>query len=162
MEENTLAIQSGLRTEIAEGFMSKLKDVFTESYIEVPESKVDLVDELSESVEELETALNTVTGKSIEMQEELEVLKRDAIIREAAEGLAETQVEKLKSLVSDIDFDSEEIFSEKVATVKESYFTKKVADVVAIDEDVTEDAEGIEITSGTMAQYLSAMQKTNK
>jgi len=142
--------------------MSKLKDVFTESYIEVPESKVDLVDELSESVEELETALNTVTGKSIEMQEELEVLKRDAIIREAAEGLAETQVEKLKSLVSDIDFDSEEIFSEKVATVKESYFTKKVADVVAIDEDVTEDADGIEITSGAMAQYLSAMQKTNK
>ena len=162
MEENTLAIQSGLRTEIAEGFMSKLKDVFTESYIEVPESKVDLVDELSESVEELEEALNTVTGKSIEMQEELEVLKRDAIIREAAEGLAETQVEKLKSLVSDIDFDSEEIFSEKVATVKESYFTKKVADVVAIDEDVTDDAEGIEITSGVMAQYLSAMQKTNK
>ena len=82
MEENKLAVQSGLRTEIAEKFMNNLKDLFIESYIEVPESKVDLVDELAENVEELENALNETTAKNISMQEELEVLKRDAIIRE--------------------------------------------------------------------------------
>jgi len=125
MEENQVAIQSGLRTEIAEKFMNSLKDLFTESYIEVPESKVDLVDELANEVSELEEALNNTVAKSISMQEELEVLKRDAIIREASEGLAATQVEKLKGLVEDIDFDNEETFAAKVATVKESYFTKK-------------------------------------
>ena len=161
MEENKLAVQSGLRTEIAEKFMNSLKDLFTESYIEVPESKVDLVDELAENVEELENALNETTAKNISMQEELEVLKRDAIIREHSSDLAETQVEKLKDLVEDIDFDDAETFAQKVATVKESYFTKKVTESAEIvEEDDT--GEGIVEASGTMAQYLTAIQKTNK
>jgi hypothetical protein len=161
MEENKLAVQSGLRTEIAEKFMNNLKDLFTESYIEVPESKVDLVDELAENVEELENALNETTAKNISMQEELEVLKRDAIIREHSSDLAETQVEKLKDLVEDIDFDDAETFAQKVATVKESYFTKKVTESAEIvEEDDT--GEGIVEASGTMAQYLTAIQKTNK
>jgi len=161
MEENKLAVQSGLRTEIAEKFMNNLKDLFTESYIEVPESKVDLVDELAENVEELENTLNETTAKNISMQEELEVLKRDAIIREHSSDLAETQVEKLKDLVEDIDFDDAETFAQKVATVKESYFTKKVTESAEIvEEDDT--GEGIVEASGTMAQYLTAIQKTNK
>ena len=90
MEDNKVAVESGLRTEIAEKFMTSLKDLFTESYIEVPESKVDLVDELAAEVEELEEAHNTAVAQTLAMQEELEVLKRDAIIREAAEGLAAT------------------------------------------------------------------------
>jgi len=160
MEENKLAVQSGLRTEIAEKFMNSLRDLFTESYIEVPESKVDLVDELAEEVQELEAALNETTGKAISMQEELEVLKRDKIIREHASGLAETQIEKLKDLVEDMDFESEEAFSAKVATVKESYFTKKVTESADIEEEDGDDTPVVE--SSTMAQYLSAIQKTNK
>jgi len=160
MEENQVAIQSGLRTEIAEKFMNSLKDLFTESYIEVPESKVDLVDELANEVSELEEALNNTVAKSISMQEELEVLKRDAIIREASEGLAATQVEKLKGLVEDIDFDNEETFAAKVATVKESYFTKKVIESADIEEE--DNGESIVETSSVMAQYLTAIQKTNK
>lgn len=160
MEENQVAIQSGLRTEIAEKFMNSLKDLFTESYIEVPESKVDLVDELASEVSELEEALNNTVAKSISMQEELEVLKRDAIIREASEGLAATQVEKLKGLVEDIDFDNEETFAAKVATVKESYFTKKVIESADIEEE--DNGESIVETSSVMAQYLTAIQKTNK
>jgi hypothetical protein len=160
MEENKLAVQSGLRTEIAEKFMNSLKDLFTESYIEVPESKVDLVDELAEEVQELEAALNETTGKAISMQEELEVLKRDKIIREHASGLAETQIEKLKDLVEDMDFESEEAFSAKVATVKESYFTKKVTESADIEEEDGDDTPVVE--SSNMAQYLSAIQKTNK
>jgi hypothetical protein len=161
MEENKLAVQSGLRTEIAEKFMNNLKDLFIESYIEVPESKVDLVDELAENVEELENALNETTAKNISMQEELEVLKRDAIIREHSSGLAETQVEKLKGLVEDIDFDDAESFAAKVKTVKESYFTKKVTEAADIVEE-DDNGETIVQASGAMAQYLTAIQKTNK
>lgn len=160
MEENKLAVQSGLRTEIAEKFMNSLKDLFTESYIEVPESKVDLVDELAEEVQELEAALNETTGKAISMQEELEMYKRDAIVREHASGLAETQIEKLKDLVGDMDFESEEAFATKVATVKESYFTKKVTESADIEEEDGDDTPVVE--SSNMAQYLSAIQKTNK
>jgi len=162
MEDNALAIQSGLRTEIAEKFMDKLKDLFTESYIEVPEAKVDLVDELAAEVEELEEAHNQAIAKTLQMQEELETLKRDAIIAEAADGLAATQVEKLKKLAEDVDFESEETFAEKVATIKESYFTKKSAESADIEEDVTDGDNIIEATSDTMAQYLSAIQRTNK
>jgi len=159
MEENKLAIQTGLRTEIAEEFMNKLKDLFTESYIEVPEGKVDLVDELAETVEELEEKLNKTTGEAIAMAEELESYKRDAIIREASRDLADTQVEKLKALVEDIDFDSEETFAKKVATVKESYFNKKTSTESA-DFDTDESDDDIVETSGSMNQYLAALRKT--
>jgi hypothetical protein len=159
MEENQVAIQSGLRTEIAETFMEKMKDLFTESYIDVPESKVDLVDELAEQVEELETRLNETTQKVIDTSEELEVYKRETIIRESARDLAETQVEKLKSLVEGIDFESEEQFAEKVATVKESYFTKKVTGDEEV-EAIVEDADQTVELSSSMDSYLAAIRKT--
>lgn len=157
MEENKLAVQTGLRTEIAEGFMNNLKDLFTESYIDVPESKVDLVDELAETVDELEEKLNDQTGKSIAMAEELENYKREAIIREAARDLADTQIEKLNRLVADVDFESEEQFAEKVATVKESYFNKKA--VTGTTDLVEEDDTDVVETSGSMGQYLSAIKR---
>ena len=160
MEENKLAVQSGLRTEIAENFMDKLKDVFTESYIDVPETKVDLVDELSETVDELEEKLNGQTAKSIAMAEELETYKRDAIIREAARGLADTQADKLNKLVSDIDYEDDESFAQKVATVKESYFNKPAVGSVDILEESDEDGNAIEV-SGSMSAYLSAIRKTS-
>ena len=160
MEENKLAIQNGLRTEIAEDFMNKLKDLFTESYIEVPEGKTDMVDELATQVEDLESKLNETTEQAIEQAVELENLKKDAIIREHSKDLADTQVEKLKSLVGDVDFEDEETFTSKVATVKESYFTKNTTtnsgEVIAEDEEApTVQAEG------SMASYLSAIKKTN-
>ena len=162
MEDNKLAVQTGLRTEIAETFMNSLKDLFTESYIEVPESKVDLVDELAGQVEELEAASNEAITKQMEMQEELETLKRDKVIAEASEGLAATQVEKLKKLAEDVDFESEETFAEKVNTIKESYFTKKTTESADIEEAVEDGDAVVEATSDMMAQYLSAIQKTNK
>ena len=162
MEENKLAVQTGLRTEIAENFMNSLKDLFTESYITVPEEKADLVDELAETVDELETRLDETTGKAIAMAEELETYKRNAIIAEASKDLADTQVEKLKALVDDIDFDNEEAFESKVATVKESYFDKKPTTVTeAADFDSEDDDETVEV-SGSMAQYLTALKTTGK
>ena len=161
MEDNKVAIQNGLRTEIAENFMNSLKDLFVESYVEVPEGKVDLVDELAAANEELEESFNTAVAKSIALSEELETLKRAAIIREAARDLAETQVEKLNSLVEDIDFDDEETFAQKVATVKEAYFTKKTAES-AIAEEVEDSSEDAIETSDVMAQYIQAIRKSSK
>jgi len=160
MEENKLAIQTGLRTEIAEGFMGKLKDLFEESYIEVPESKVDLVDGLAEQVEELEGKLNEQTGKMIEMSEELDLFKRYEVIREASRDLAQTEVEKLTSLVKDIEFSSEEAFAEKVAIVKESYFKKEKSATSIIESEETD--EETQEVSDTMALYLNAIRKASK
>jgi rRNA-processing protein FCF1 len=160
MEGNKLAIQTGLRAEIAEGFMNGLKDLFIENYIEVPESKVDLVDDLAEQVEDLEEKLNKSTAQAMEVSEELETLKRDAIIREAAKDLAETQVEKLKTLAGDIDYVSEEAFTTKVATIKESYFTKPTAETVT--EEVEDEGDSIVDTSDTMSRYVTAIKQASK
>lgn len=161
MEDNKVAIQSGLRAEIAEGFMDKLKDVFTESYVEVPESKIDLVDELATANEELEEQFNEATANSMKLAEELEGYKREAVIREAARDLAETQVEKLKSLAEGVEFESEEAFATKVATLKESYFAKKPSTPA---EEITEDAGDteVEVNSAVMEQYLTAIRKSQK
>lgn len=162
MEENKLAVQQGLRTEIAEEFMGKLKDLFTESYIEVPESKVDLVDELAEQVAELEEQLNATTENAILMSEELENYQRNEIIREHSGDLAETQIEKLKSLVESLDFEDAESFSGKVKTVKESYFNKKNVADGGVVEELEEDTDDAVETSGATSQYLSALRRFNQ
>lgn len=159
MEDNKLAIQSGLRAEIAETFMAKLKDLFVESYVEVPESKVDLVDELATANEELEEKFNEAIAANIALTEEIEGYKRDAIIREASTGLAETQIAKLASLVENIDFEDEETFAAKVKTIKESYFKKKTAESTIVEE--TEEATTQEVSS-PMAQYLAAIRRNSK
>ena len=161
MKENELQVENGLRTEIAEGFMSKLKDLFSESYIEVPESKVDLVDELAEQVEELESKLNETTQTVIDQSGELEEMKKEEIIRESSSDLADTQVEKLKTLVNDLDFEDAEKFAEKVKTVKEAHFSNEPS---GSDEIISEETEGesdelIESNS-SMDRYVSTLRKT--
>ena len=160
MEENQLAIQSGLRTEIAEGFMDGMRDLFVESYVEVPESKVDLVDELAEQVTELEEKLNSTTGDAISLAEELETYKRDTIIAEASRDLADTQAEKLRELVETVDFENEESFTKKINTVKESYFSKEIPE--QIEESVSEEADEEVEVSSSMNNYLDALRKTSK
>ena len=164
MEENKLAIEAGLRTEIAEGFMNGMRDLFVESYVEVPETKVDLVDDLAEQVSELEEKLNATTGDAISLAEELETYKRNTIIAEASRGLADTQAEKLAELLSNVDFETEETFITKVNTVKESYFSKEIPE--QLEESVstlTEDTEQEEVeVSSSMEVYLNALRKTSK
>lgn len=160
MKENEVAIETGLRTEIAEDFMSSLRNLFEESYIQVPESKVDLVDELAEQVSELEEKLNAQTQSAIELSVQLENAQRDAIIRESSRDLADTEVEKLESLVSSLEFEDEASFTQKVKTVKESYFNKKTSTEV---EEIEEDWETPAIADDTvMARYLQAIKKTTK
>ena len=160
MKENEVAIHNGLRTEIAEEFMDKLQALFTESYITVPDSKVDLVDDLSEQNSSLEEKLNEQTEAMIAMKEELETYKRYEVIREAARGLAETEVEKLVKLSEDIDFVSEEVFAGKVATIKEAYFKKAAKPTESIVESVEEtETDEVEL-SGPMAAYIQAIRKS--
>jgi len=164
MTENKLAIQQGLRTEIAENFMNGMKDLFVESYIEVPEAKVNLVDDLAETNSELEEQLNDAIGHAISLNEELEQYKRESIIREHSRDLAETQVERLKSLVEDIDFDDESTFEMKVKTVKESYFKKsKTTSNANITEsfDDTDEDDTVE-SSPVMQSYLNAIRNSKR
>jgi hypothetical protein len=163
MEDNKLAIQSGLRTEVAEGFMNKLKDLFVESYVDVPESKVDLVDELATAHEELEESYNDAVAKAIDIAEELETYKRKDIIREASRDLAETQVEKLTSLAESVEFESEEAFAAKVATLKESYFKQeKTATSLIAEESEDDTADDAVEVDAMMESYLKALRKTTK
>ena len=157
MEENKLAIESGLRTEISESFMKQLHTVFSEHYIEVPESKIDLVDELATQKDELEEQVNTAVADNVALKAEVEKLQRAAIVTEASTGLSEAQAEKLAGLAKDIDADDSEAFAEKVAQIKESYFKAKVTtqEEEVIEEGTENDVE----VSGSMATYLAALNK---
>ena len=141
--------------------MNNLKGLFTESYIEVPESKVDLVDDLSDQVAELEEQLNKQTEQSMDQALELEYLKRESVIREAAKGLAETQVEKLVDLSENVDFEDEESFKNKIETLKENYFKTKTQSVSEDEVEEDNNAQPAE-TSSSMNVYLDAIRKTDK
>ena len=164
MEENRVAIQSGLRTEIAENFMESLKGLFVESYVDVPESKVDLVDDLADQVAELEESLYDTTANAIELSEEVELLKRHAIISEAVHDLADTQVEKFETLVEDLDFEDEDTFAQKVSTIKESYFARTASgstSTESLEESYGEEEVLREEATPSMERYLSAIRKSN-
>jgi hypothetical protein len=157
MEDNKLAVETGLRTEISESFMKQLHQVFNEHYIEVPESKIDLVDELSGQKEELEEQVNTTVADNVALKAEVEKLQRAAIVTEASTGLSEAQADKLKGLVEDIDADDSDAFAEKVAQIKESYFKAKVT--TQEEEVIEEDTDNEVAVSGAMSAYLEALNK---
>ena len=164
MEENKIAIHQGLRTEIAENFMNNLKDLFVESYVDVPESKIDLVDDMADQIEELEEQLYKTTADAIKLNESVESLKRQSIVSEASYGLADTQAEKFESLVSDLEFDDEESFASKVATVRESYFTKTNSTEEVLEESADEQSsyEPEVDVAPMMERYLQAIKTVNR
>jgi hypothetical protein len=160
MEENELAVEQGIRTEIAESFMAQLQQVFVEHYIEVPEGKEDLIDDLANQVNELEEQLSSTTEISVKLAEELETLKRAQIVAEASEGVVATEAEKLKSLVEGIDYDDAESFAKKVSIIKEAHFTKTVTSQEEIHEDTSLTEETT--TSPRMSAYMAAISRTKK
>ena len=162
MTENEVAVSTGLRTEIAEDFMSSLQSVFKEHYIEVPEGKVDLVDELADQVAELEESLNKSTEDNIALTESVSSLERAEVVRNASSGLALTEAEKLASLVEDIDFDDAESFEMKVNVVKESYFRSEAQESVDEAQNLVGTDEAPADISDVMARYTSAISKFNK
>jgi len=163
MEENRVAVENGLRTEIAESFMEALKGVFTEHYIDVPESKADMVDDLAEQVQELEEQLTKATEDNIRLNESVSEFRRSEILAEASKDLAVTEAEKLKTLAEDVDFEDAETFAKKVATLKESYFAKKTVTESVEEAEVSMNADGEEIeVSPIMEKYLTALAKSVK
>jgi len=158
MKDNEVAVQNGLRTEIAEDFMTSLQSVFKEHYIEVPEGKVDLVDELNEQVNELEATLNKTTEDNIDLHSKVQAFEKQEVVREQSSGLAETEAEKLASLVEDIEFDNKESFEMKVKTVKESYFKQDSEESVDEVDSLLGDGEvAEEAVSESMARYTQAI-----
>ena len=143
MKENELALESSLRSEITEEFMSGLKNLFTEHYIEVPEEKVDIVENLFDKVEELEEKLNSQIQENVKVKDELNDYRKNKILEEVCEDLADTQAEKMKSLVDGVTYEENaDDFENKVKMIKESYFPNQVKQDENIEqEDVVSEEE---------------------
>ena len=163
MKENEVAVSTGLRTEIAEDFMASLQSVFKEHYIEIPEGKENLLDELSDQVSELEESLNKTTEDNIKLHEANNVHVKADVVREASSGLAETDAEKLAKLVEDVEFDNKETFEQKVSTIKDSYFKGEVTESVdEVNSMAGEDTAEVVEVSEAMSRYTQAITKFNK
>jgi len=162
IEQNEIAIESGLRAELTEEFIAGLRNLFAEHYIDVPTEKVDLVDELATKVEELEGKLNEEIERGVELKKSLVESRKLEVTRAVCEGLTATQVEKIKSLAESVDFSTEEEYKEKLETIRENYFPSgvKKADVAQLHEQVEDADEKKVITDPFVAAVSQAISKT--
>ena len=163
-KENELAIERGLKGEIAEDFISGLKQLFEDHYIDVPDEKYDVLEAQSEKISELEEKLNEAIQKSVDLTVSNEKLVREQVISEVSEDLADTEIEKFKSLTQDVDFGDEDTFREKLDTLKESYFPKvqpsSTSEKTFGDEDGST-AQDVD-TTDAMKMYMSAISRNQK
>jgi hypothetical protein len=160
MQENRLAVANGLRTEITEGFIEKLRSVFAESYIEIPEEKLDLFESTVEDFESLKSELDEQVSKNMEINEECEQLRCELLFREMAEGLTDTETQKLRELAESVEFDSVEQFAEKLSVLRENIEKIGTVTETATEEESLEESyeEGSE-ASPLMEAYLKSMSK---
>ena len=156
-KENELAIERGLKGEIAEDFISGLKQLFEDHYIDVPDEKYDVLEAQSEKIAELEEKVNSVMEQNISLTTVKSGLVREQVISEACEDLTDTEIEKFKSLTEDVDFADEESFKAKLDTLKESYFPKMIVEQSFDDEDGGT-AQDIDTTEA-MSAYMSAISR---
>jgi len=160
MKENEIAIERGLKGEIAEDFISGLKSLFEEHYIDVPDEKYDILGTQSEKIDELEAKLNEQIEKTASIKKQNDQLVRESVFAEVASDLADTEVEKFKSLAEDVDFTDEDSFRGKLDTLKESYFPKATTIAESVDSE-TDGSEAFD-TTGAMAAYMAAISKNVK
>jgi len=163
MKENELAIERGLKGEIAEDFISGLKQLFEDHYVDVPDEKYDVLEAQSEKISELEGRINEMMEEQIQTKSENATLVKEQVMLEVSSDLADTEFEKFKGLVEDVDFSNTESFREKLETLKESYFPKTTPATLT-EEDTFDDvetghAQDID-TSDSMAAYMSAIGRT--
>ena len=159
-KENELAIERGLKGEIAEDFISGLKQLFEDHYIDVPDEKYDVLEAQSEKISELEEKVNSVMEANVALKQNNGVLVRESVISEVSEDLADTEIEKFKSLTEDVDFVDEESFKAKLDTLKESYFPKTVVEQ-KFDDEAGGTAQDID-TTGAMSAYMSAISRNQQ
>ena len=166
MKDNELAVEQGIRSEIVENFMTGLRGLFTENYIDIPEEKVDLVDELAGKVTELESSINEEMERNIVLRKELVEAKQSAILTSACEDITESQAAKLQSLAEGVAFDDADSYAAKLETLKESYFPKEeaITEEVVIDEDepLELSEEATPASDPSMNAYLNAISKSIK
>ena len=162
-KENELAIERGLRSEMTENFIEGLKKLFVEHYVEVPEDKYDVMDELANRLDEMESKLDAEVSKNMEITEELGSLKRQNVVTKACEDLSESQKEKMVSLSNGVDFTDEADFEEKVAEIKEAYFGvegETIAEETVQEEGTGEFASDEEkVLDPSIARYSEALSK---
>jgi len=162
MEENQIAIESGLRSEMTEEFISGLRNLFAEHYIDVPAEKIDLVSELATKVEELESSLNEEIERGIQIKKSLIESHKTEVVHVVCEGLTATQVEKIKSLAESVEFSTEEEYKNKLETIRENYFPSgtKRADENQLHEELG-DAEDKKVSSDPFVNAVAqAISKT--
>jgi hypothetical protein len=158
MKNNELAIEHGIKAEMSESVLAGIKQVFVENFIDLPDEKVDLVDELQEQLETMEAKLNESIEENIGLQREVGAYIKNGIVTEISEGLSLTQREKLASLAEAVEFENEETFREKISTLRESYFSTK-PEATSLTEDVqVENAP----TGDAMSVYVQALSRWGK
>ena len=163
-DDNKLAVEQGLKNELVEDFMKGLKGLFEEHYIDIPEEKVDVVEELAAKNEELQSQLNAEIERNVEIKKDLDENSKDKMVDTVSEGLTETQKEKFKTLAEGIDFSNKETYQKKLETIKESYFVEETQKEVTSPIGDTEEPldEEIKQPKGSMAGYVNAISRTLK
>jgi len=159
LQENELAVEHGLKSEMTESFLSGMKELFEAHYVSIPEDKYDVVESMVNKLDEMETKLNEQIERNVSLNSRLAESVADGIVSEVAEGLALSQKEKLAQLAESVEFESEDSYREKLVTLKESYFGQKVQKETSekvLNEEAAPDY------SGTMAQYMSILNQVAK
>tara|TARA_R100000734_G_scaffold12864_1_gene9558 strand:+ start:603 stop:1700 length:1098 start_codon:yes stop_codon:yes gene_type:complete len=163
-EENALAVEAGLKTEMTESFLEGMKGLFEEHYVSIPEEKYDVLESMVEKLDDMETKLNEQIERNISLNKRLAESVADGILDQVSEGLAQTQKEKLASLSESVEFESETEYREKLETLKESYFSSKPQSSTAKSETLSEgvDHSGTESYSDSMTAYLRTLGSFGK
>ena len=157
MEENAIAVEKGIKTEMTESFMEGMKKLFEEHYVTLPEDKYDVLENMVDKLDEMETKLNEQIEKNVALNQKLGESTADSIFNNVAEGLATSQKEKFRSLAESVEFESEESYRGKIETLKESYFGQKTPSTASAPQELKEEPEHVEPATGAMATYLEAL-----
>ena len=160
LQENALQVERGIRTEMTESFLEGMRGLFEEHYVSIPEDKYDVVENMVDKLDEMESKLNEQIEKNITITKSLSEATADGIVSEVSEGLSSTQKEKLASLAEGVGFESEESYKEKLETLKESYF--KTSPKRSDSEVLNEEAAVSETTTGAMSAYIQALSHAAK
>tara|TARA_B100000965_G_scaffold334834_1_gene300447 strand:+ start:1995 stop:3143 length:1149 start_codon:yes stop_codon:yes gene_type:complete len=165
LQENQIAVEAGLKTEMTESFLEGMKNLFEEHYVSVPEEKYDVIESMVDKLDEMEGKLNEQIEKNIALNRRLAESTSDVVFGEVAEGLASSQKEKLATLVENVEFESESDYREKLVTLKESYFPSNAGSQRDKSENLsegTETPENIAEISNTMSAYLQTLNRVSK
>ena len=164
LEENSLAVEQGLKAEMSESFLTGMKSLFEEHYVSIPEDKYDVLESMVNKLDDMEEKLNEQIDKNVGLTKRLAESKSDGILSDVSEGLAVTQKDKLASLAESVEFESESDYREKLVTLRNSYFpTRQVASTPSDDSEMLSEESNTPVqTTGTMDNYLSALQRITK